>query len=108
MLDQRMRTAVHEAGHACISRLLGLPSGPATIKDGEARAYLADDNGIASLVTALGGAAAETELLGNASRDGLLLDQQKVNFLLGANGIADDRQLWHESRRLVRLNRGRI
>jgi hypothetical protein len=40
MLDQRIRTAVHKAGHACISWLLGLPSGPATIKDGATRAYL--------------------------------------------------------------------
>jgi hypothetical protein len=59
-IDQRVRIAAHESGHATISRVLRLPSGAATI-DGAPCAYLRDDHGLASLLTAMAGAAAERE-----------------------------------------------
>jgi hypothetical protein len=79
MLDRDTVIALHEAGHAVISRVLQLPSGAATI-DGAPRAYLQDDHGLASLLTAMAGSAAERELVGVAGgTDG---DRPKVEWLL--------------------------
>jgi hypothetical protein len=94
--------SIHEAGHAVISRVLRLPSGAATI-DGAPCAYLQDDNGIASLLTALAGSAAERELLGLASDDGVTGDRPKVLQLIDALGVDSD-TCWLVTRQLVRAN----
>jgi hypothetical protein len=60
MLDRDTVISIHEAGHSVISRVLQLPSGAATI-DGSPCAYLQDDHNLASLLTAMAGAAAERE-----------------------------------------------
>jgi hypothetical protein len=86
------------------SRVLRLPSGAATI-DGEPRAYLRDDHGLASLLTAMAGAAAERELTGVAGgTDG---DRPKVLQLIAALGVDSD-TCWLITRQLVQLHRERI
>lgn len=111
-IDRRVRTATHEAGHATISRALGLPSGEATIGDGRARSYLADDHGIRSILVALAGGIAEEVLLGDANEVGCLRDHEKVNRLLTANHFTDSAlasaALRDECRDLVRKHRGTI
>jgi hypothetical protein len=81
MIDRDSIIALHEAGHAVISRVLQLPSGAATI-DGDPCAYLRDDHGLASLLTAMAGSAAERELTGVAG--GTNGDRPKVMRLLDA------------------------
>ena len=83
MVDAHV-AAVHEAGHATVSRLLGLRSGSAMIADGGVEAYVWDDNALASLLTAMAGAAAEAELLGEVLRDGIQGDNAKVMDLCDA------------------------
>jgi ATP-dependent Zn protease len=104
MLDRDTVIALHEAGHAVISRVLQLPSGAATI-DGAPRAYLQDDHGLASLLTAMAGSAAERELVGVAGgTDG---DRPKVERLLAALNLDSD-TAWLVTRQLVELHRERI
>jgi hypothetical protein len=104
MLDRDTVIALHEAGHAVISRVLQLPSGAATI-DGEPRAYLQDDHNLASLITAMAGSAAERELVGVAG--GVDGDRPKVERLLDALGVDSD-TCWLITRQLVELHRARI
>jgi hypothetical protein len=104
MIDRDTVISIHEAGHAVISRVLQLPSGAATI-DGAPCAYLRDDHGLASLLTAMAGAAAERELTGVAGgTDG---DRPKVLRLLDALGVDSD-TCWLVTRQLVQLHRERI
>jgi hypothetical protein len=104
MVDRDTVISIHEAGHAVISRVLRLPSGAATIDDAP-RAYLQDDHGLASLLTAMAGAAAEREMLGVAGgTDG---DRPKVLQLLDALGVDSDTR-WLITRQLVELHRARI
>jgi hypothetical protein len=104
MIDRDTVISIHEAGHAVISRVLQLPSGAVTI-DGEPRAYLQDDHGLASLLTAMAGAAAERELTGDAGRtDG---DRPKVLALIDALGVDSD-TAWLVTRQLVELHRDHI
>src|SRR4030095_211549 len=100
MLD-RDTVAAHEAGHSVISRVLKLPSGRAVI-DGEPRAYLKDDGGLASLLCAMGGSAGERELIGEISLAGTAGDAQKVQALLDKLGIDSD-TAWLVTRQLVQL-----
>jgi ATP-dependent Zn protease len=101
---ERNAIAAHEAGHAVISRVLQLPSGKATI-DGKPGAYLQDDHGLASLLTAMAGSAAERELVGvTGGMDG---DWPKVMRLLDALGVDSD-TCWTITRQLVELHRDRI
>jgi hypothetical protein len=100
------RVAAHEAGHAVISRVLQLPSGKATIV-GAPCAYLQDDHGLASLLTAMAGSAAERELTGVAGIDGTFGDRPKVERLLDALGVDSD-TCWLIVRQLVELHRDRI
>jgi hypothetical protein len=104
MLDRDITISIHEAGHAVISRVLQLPSGKATI-DGEPRAYLRDDHGLASLLTAMAGSAAERELVGVAG--GVDGDRPKVVRLLDALNLDSD-TCWLVTRQLVELHRDRI
>jgi hypothetical protein len=82
-IDQRVRIAAHESGHAVLSRVLQLPSGKATIV-GAPCAYLRDDHNLASLLTAMAGAAAEREMFGVAG--GMDGDAPQVMRLLDALG----------------------
>ena len=102
MADARV-AAVHEAGHATVSRLLGLRSGSARIADGGGGwAWVWDDSSIASLITAAG-AAAEAELLGAVAPGGIESDNAGVMRLCDELGV--DLQLaWNEACRLVRTN----
>ena len=105
-MPTREQVAIHEAGHAVISRVLGLPSYHTTITfsgDGP-RSYLRDDNGTASILTALAGAAAELEILGSIC-DGSLPDLQKATRLLDGKAI---NQSFEQARDLVRRHRGTI
>src|SRR5512132_1136478 len=103
-IDQRVRIAAHESGHATISRVLRLPSGAATI-DGAPCAYLRDDHNLASLITAMAGAAAEREMFGVAGgTDG---DRPKVMRLIDALSVDND-TCWLVTRLLVELHRDRI
>jgi hypothetical protein len=102
MLDRDFAIAVHEAGHSVISRALQLPSGKATIV-GEPCAYLQDDGGLASLLTAMAGTAAERVLLGIAGGT----DMPKVMRLLAKLGVDSD-TCWLVVRQLVELHRDRI
>jgi hypothetical protein len=104
MIDRDTVISIHEAGHAVISRVLRLPSGAATI-DGEPRAYLQDDHNLASLLTAMAGAAAERELTGVAG--GMDGDRPKVLALIDALGVDSD-TCWLITRQLVELHRERI
>jgi hypothetical protein len=104
MIDRDTVISIHEAGHAVISRVLQLPSGAATI-DGEPRAYLQDDHGLASLLTAMAGAAAEREMTGVAG--GMDGDRPKVLALIDALGVDSD-TCWLVTRQLVELHRDRI
>jgi hypothetical protein len=106
MIDRDTVISIHEAGHAVISRVLQLPSGAATI-DGAPCAYLQDDHGLASLLTALAGSAAEVELLGHASAGGVDGDRPKVLRLLDVLGVDSD-TCWLITRQLVELHRDRI
>jgi ATP-dependent Zn protease len=106
MLDRDATVAIHEAGHAVISRVLQLPSGRATI-DGKPGAYLTDDGGLASLLTALAGSAAEVELLGLASVGGVTGDRPKILRLLDTLHIDCD-SAWLVTRQLVRANEAAI
>jgi hypothetical protein len=106
MLDRDTVISIHEAGHAVISRVLQLPSGKATI-DGKPGAYLRDDHGLASLLTALAGSAAEVELLGLASAGGVDGDMPKVTRLLDTLHVDSD-TCWLITRQLVQLHRDRI
>jgi hypothetical protein len=111
-IPNRVRVGVHEAGHSVVSRIVGLPSGEATIKDGEARSYLTDDHGIRSILVALAGGCAEKILLGDVVELGCKDDDAKVVRLLAANGFTDTtltrRALADECRDLVRKHRGAI
>jgi hypothetical protein len=106
MTLDRDTISIHEAGHAVISRVLQLPSGAATI-DGEPGAYLRDDHGLASLITAMAGSAAERELVGVASAGGVNGDEPKVMRLLDALGVDSD-TCWLVARQLVELHHDRI
>jgi ATP-dependent Zn protease len=106
MLD-RDAISIHEAGHAVISRVLQLPSGKAVIDGEQPGAYLTDDGGLASLLTALAGSAAEVELLGYASAGGVDGDRPKVLRLLDTLHLDCD-SCWLVTRQLVELHRDRI
>src|SRR5215510_8101217 len=88
-VPHNVRVATHEAGHSTISRVVGLPSGEATIKDGQARSYLSDDDGVRSVLTAMAGGIAEEVLLGSAVKLGCKDDDEKVTRLLGDIGFTD-------------------
>jgi ATP-dependent Zn protease len=108
--DRRLEVAVHEAGHAVISRLVGLPSGPATIVDDRARSHCIDDNDLRSLLTCLAGRAAVRVILGYDTDRGCEADDRKVARLLQAHGftIAKRTSLLGECRQLVRRHRGAV
>jgi hypothetical protein len=86
-----LEVAVHESGHSVISRVLGLPSGKATLRDhdGNARSYSKLDGGLKSVLTALAGRAATEVLLGWASDPGCTVDDDKSLALLERNGFGD-------------------
>jgi ATP-dependent Zn protease len=100
--DQRLvEIALHEAGHAVISRLVGLPSGTATLcdHDGVARSYVQDDGGTKSALVALAGRAATEVILGTDGGCGL--DDAKAINLLNGNSYARG-SLLAQARELIR------
>jgi hypothetical protein len=95
-IDERARAlllevAVHESGHSVISRVVGLPSGKATLRDsdGNGRSYSKNDDGLKSVLVALAGRAATEVILGFASDPGCAVDDGKSVELLEANGFRD-------------------
>jgi hypothetical protein len=122
-IDDRARrllleVAVHESGHSVISRLVGLPSGKATIrdKDGSGRSYSKHDGGLKTVLVALGGRAATEILLGYASDPGCEVDDDTATRLVEANGFGwdkcfafDVRQcLLADTHKLIRKHRGKV
>jgi hypothetical protein len=121
-IDERARkllleVAVHESGHSVISRVLGLPSGRATLRDsdGNARSYSKHDGGLKTVLTCLAGRAATEVLLGYASDPGCAVDDDKSVELLEANGFRDSfyafdvkMALLADAHALIRKRRGKV
>jgi hypothetical protein len=106
----RLEIAIHEAGHAVISRVVGLVSGYATIREGGARSYCEDDGGIASVLTALAGKAATLEF--GLGSEGCEIDDRKALRLLLADNLRSRwraRYMWKDllgdARLLIRAHR---
>jgi hypothetical protein len=96
--------------YAVISRVVGLPSGYATIRDGNPRSWCLDDGDLRSILTCLAGRAASLELLGYASDSGCEADDRKAAALLKANGFTLDkrRSLLADARELIRQHRAAV
>src|SRR5580704_4275312 len=76
--DLHWRIAVHESGHAVCARLLGLPSGGASIEP-DAYAEFARDCGAASICALMAGAVAEGVVLGGYDSVGLKEDWRRAS-----------------------------
>jgi hypothetical protein len=119
-IDQRARAlllevAVHEAGHSVVGRLLGLPCGSATIRDGHGRSWCRRDGGRNSILVTLAGRSASEVILGFASDPGCQADDDKALALVEAGGIGDRLQAWDavtdrlgECHALIRQHRATI
>jgi hypothetical protein len=122
-IDERARAlllevATHEAGHSVVSRVLGLRSGRATLRDGDGhgRSYSAHDGGLKAVLVALAGRAATEVLLGYASDPGCSVDDDRATRLVEANGFGWDRCfafdvrqcLLADTHKLVRKHRAKI
>jgi hypothetical protein len=113
-----LEVAVHEAGHSVISRLAGLPSGKATLRDhdGNGRSYSKNDGSLKEVLVALAGRAATEVILGYASDPGCSVDDDKATRLVEANGFGwdkcfafDVRQcLLADAHALIRRHRGKV
>jgi hypothetical protein len=66
-----LEVAVHEAGHCVIARVVGLPGGEATIRDGNAYAHWKTDGTVRHAIALLAGRAASDELIGRTTASGL-------------------------------------
>jgi hypothetical protein len=116
MNGQLLEIAIHESGHAVISRVVGLVSGYATISDGNPRSYCRDDWGIRTVLTALAGRAAALELMGFASDEGCSADDRKALALIEADGFRERffafdvrrESLLADARALIRKHRSAV
>ena len=110
-IPHAIRVAVHEAGHAVVSCILGLPSGRVAIGP-KPIAYNYCDGAIRSIITALAGRAAEDVILGgplieNGIEQGSESDDKHAADLLDCNGFWASARLFpmDEARRLVARHR---
>jgi hypothetical protein len=108
----RIEVAVHEAGHSVISRVVRLPSGYTTIRDGNPRSWCLDDGDLRSILTCLAGRAATQVILGCADDHGCSIDDAKALRLLLADGLRSPwrarymrNYLLDDSRLLIRQHR---
>jgi ATP-dependent Zn protease len=117
---RRIEIALHEAGHAVISRVVGLIGGRATVvPHGTAggRAWYRDDDGVKLILAALAGRAATEVILGRADEFGCSTDDAEVWRLLTTSPYIERegwyakqirRELLCECRRLCRQHRAAI
>jgi hypothetical protein len=102
-VDRAWLISIHESGHATVARLLRLPNcGGACITEPDAHArFDHGDDPEASVVALMAGAAAETVVLGDYDRDGVLIDRARWEWRAERHGL-DERVLWNQTMRLVR------
>ena len=119
--DRRLEIALHEAGHAVISRVVGLVGSKATIvptATSGGTAWWRHDNGIKSVLACLAGRAATEVILGHATDEGCRFDDETAMRLLTTGNGDVEREDWYarkvredllrECRKLVRQHRGAI
>jgi hypothetical protein len=100
------RIAIHEAGHLVAARLLWLPGcGGASIIEPHAHADFPANCGPPSICALMGGACAETIMLGDYDRVGVTSDSARIRERLARYG-ADGGELWHYTTNLLRPQRG--
>jgi hypothetical protein len=106
--DLHWRIAVHESGHAVCARLLGLPSGGASIEP-DAYAEFAGDCGAASICALMAGAVAEGVVLGGYDSVGLKEDWRRATERLRRLGYDDGgAMLWGWTIDLMREHQDQI
>lgn len=123
-------TAIHEAGHAVIGRVLGIPCGEAsiladedssghsitgdvwaTLSAWESRGKFRDvrSSYLARIVTYMAGAEATTEILGLAMEEaGDEEDERQISLMLDDVGGYSEERVRAATRHLVRRHRGKI
>jgi ATP-dependent Zn protease len=119
--DLRVEVALHEAGHAVISRVVGLVASKATIVargNIKGTACWKNDDGIKSVLACLAGRAATEVILGHATDEGCQGDDEQAMRLLTIGNGHIEREDWYarkvrddllrECRKLVRQHRGAV